>query len=112
MSMSRSARHYTRGGGDHYHQEVDSAVSGSDMYGSYSGGYGGCCCGGGSDTSIPLLLAALAAATFFLFTAITMAGRRRKRRQFEEDEEGGVDYVADIIWIGQTSSDSFNDSSF
>ena len=34
-SMSRTARHYTRGGGDHHYDgcEGDSAVSVSDMYG-------------------------------------------------------------------------------
>jgi len=104
----------------------DSYNSGSDAYGSYSGG--SCCCSGGDSNNIqlPILLAALAAATFFLFQQITgggrraFQGRRRRKRVLDPDfyhngehiydaagattifdsDGSSHDVYGDLLWVG------------
>jgi hypothetical protein len=99
------ARHLT--GGRHYQDRVDTSLSGSDMYGSYTNG--GCAAGGGGagNAMLPVLIAAIAAATFFLYNAILNAGKKRKRRQMDED--GGdkeEDHMVDLLLMGKICFDS------
>ena len=94
------AQHFT--GGRHDQDRVDSLVSGSDMYGSYTNGGCGAEGGGAGNAMLPVLIVAIAASTYFLYTAILMAGKRRKRRNLGED--GGLkeeDHMVDLLLMGK-----------